>query len=214
MNDALVAALARVAAARSTRGPVPVLYTMDLRRYARRPRLTAANTSSILTALVPRALVGDLATTARAVAAITARQRRGLDGPAFLAAPLALGAGAPHEAVRRVTRLLHPLLVDRPLRSGFLVTNVGRLDDGLAAFGDDVESLRVVGPGIEGVRVPVVVAYGFRGELHLELYGPPGLAPEALAELEAELRSAFELPARRAAPAAGSVATPRIQSVR
>jgi NRPS condensation-like uncharacterized protein len=203
VNDALIAALARVAAGRSTGGPVAVLYTMDLRRYARAPRLTAANTSSILTAVVPRAAVGDLAETAGAVAAITARHRRGLDGPAFLAIPLALGAAAPHALARRFTRWMFPLLIDVPLRRGFLVTNVGKLDGGLAVFGSDVEALRVIGPNIDGVRVPVVVAYGLRGELHLELYAPRGLAARALEDLEGELRSALELPPRgRSLPAA------------
>ena len=194
INDALIAALARVGAGRSTRGPLTVLYTMDLRRYAGSPRLTAANTSSILTAIVPRDSVADLASTAGAVAAITSRHRRGLDGPAFLVAPLALGAAAPHALARRITRWLHPMLVNLPLSRGFLVTNVGRIDDGLAAFGDDIEALRVIGPNIEGVQVPAVIAYGFRGELHLELYAAPGLAIEALEDLDAELRSALELP--------------------
>jgi len=199
INDALIAALARVAAGRSSRGPMAVTYTMDLRRYSGPARLTAANTSSILTAIVPRAAIADLATTAGAVAAITSRHRRGLSGPAFLVAPLALGAGAlPHAGVRQVTRWLHPVLVELPLSRGLLVTNVGRIDDGLAVFGEDVEALRIIGPTIRGASVPVVVAYGFRGGLHLELYAAPGLAPGALEEFEAELRDALELPVRGA----------------
>ena len=198
VNDALLAALARVAANRSSRGPLAVMYTMDLRRYAGSARLTAANTSSILTAIVPRRAIGDLASTAGAVATITSRQRRSLAGPAFLLAPLALAMGAPHAFARRFTRMLTPLIVDLPLRRGLIFTNVGRIDDGLAAFGADIESIRVIGPNVAGVDVPAVVAFGFRGELHLELFGAPGLAIEALDELESELRDALELaPARR-----------------
>lgn len=193
VNDALIAALARIGAARSTRGPLAVMYTMDLRRYAASPRLTAANTSSILTAIVPRESVGDLATTAGAVAAITAEHRRGLAGPAFIALPLALGAGSPHAVARTITRAIHPVIVDLPLSRGLLVTNVGRLDDGLAPFGDDIEALRIVGPSIAGVPVPLVVAYGFRGELHLHVFAAPGLGVEAIDELDAELRDALEL---------------------
>ena len=63
-----------------------------------------------------------------------------------------------------------------------------------SAFGADIETIRVIGPSIQGVDVPAVVAFGFRGELHLELFGPPGLAIEALDELESELREALELP--------------------
>jgi NRPS condensation-like uncharacterized protein len=194
VNDALIAALACAAAGRAgPDGPIAVMYTMDLRRYAGAPRLTAANTSAILTAIVPRRAVGELATTAGAVAAVTARHRRGLAGPAFLLGPVALAFGAPHALARRATRWLHPLAVDLPLRRGLVFTNVGRLDEGLAAFGDDVESIRVIGPIIDGVRVPAVVAFGFRGALHLELFAPPGLAVEALDELEAELREALGL---------------------
>ncbi len=193
VNDALLAALARVAAGRSSSGPLAVMYTMDLRRYSGAAQLTAANTSSILTALVPRDAVGDLASTAAAVAEITARQRRGLAGPAFILVPLALSIGAPHVVARRITRWLHPVLIDLPLSRGLVFTNVGRLDDGLAAFGDDIERIRAIGPNIEGVSVPAVVAFGFRGELHLELFGAPGLAVEALDELEAELLEALEL---------------------
>ena len=194
VNDALIAAMARVAAGRSSSGPLAVMYTMDLRRYAGSPRLTAANTSSILTALVPRGAIGDLASTAGAVAAITTLQRRGLAGPAFLLGPLALALGSPHALARQITRWLAPVMIDLPLSRGLIFTNVGRIDEGLSAFGADIETIRVIGPSIQGVDVPAVVAFGFRGELHLELFGPPGLAIEALDELESELREALELP--------------------
>ena len=193
VNDALIAAIARVAADRSSHGPIAVMYTMDLRRYAGSPRLTAANTSSILSVIVPRDAVSDLASTAGAVAKITSQQRRGLAGPAFILTPLALGLGAPHAWARRITRWLHPVLIDLPLSRGLVFSNVGRIDEGLSAFGADIESVRVIGPNIEGVTVPAVVAFGYRGALHLELFGAPGLAVEALDELERELLGALEL---------------------
>lgn len=194
VNDVLVTALARAAARRSERGPVVVTYTMDLRRFAAAPELTAANTSSILTALVSRhAATADLETTARAVAGVTAGHRGGLLGPAFLLGPWLLGAALPHAWVRRVARALSPLLVDAPLARGLLVTNVGRVDDGLRAFGDELLRLRIVGPTIEGIDVPAVVALGFRGALHLEIYAPPGLDPAAIDELAADLRHALDL---------------------
>ena len=193
VNDALIAGLARVAAIRSSKGPLSVMYTMDLRRYAGSARLTAANTSSILSVIVPRDEVRDLAATAGAVAKITRRHQRGLAGPAFILGPLALALGAPHAWARQVTRWLHPVLIELPLSRGLVFTNVGRIDEGLAAFGGDIESLRVIGPSMRGVSVPAVVAFGYRGELHLELFGAPGLAPAALEELETELRGALEL---------------------
>jgi NRPS condensation-like uncharacterized protein len=165
---------------------------MDLRRYTSAPRLVAANASSILTVHVPREATGDLPTAAAAVAEITRRHRRGLAGPAFALTALLMGAGAPHAFVRRIVRALHPALVDAPLARGLVVTNVGKLDEGLRAFGSDVEDIRVIGPDIRGVQVPAVVAFGFRGRLHVELYAAPGIAPAALDEF-AELRAALEL---------------------
>ncbi|MCC6664328.1 MAG: hypothetical protein IT375_11320 [Polyangiaceae bacterium] len=193
INDALIAALARVAAGRSSSGPLAVMYTMDLRRYAGAPRLSAANTSSILSVIVPRHAVSSLESAARAVAKITRRQHGGLAGPAFILTPLALAFGTPHAWARQLTRFLHPVLIDLPLSRGLVFTNVGRIDHGLAAFGADILKLRIIGPNMHGVAVPAVVAFGYRGELHLELFGAPGLAPEALEELERELREALEL---------------------
>jgi NRPS condensation-like uncharacterized protein len=196
INDALLAALARVAAARSSHGPVAVTYTMDLRRYGAAPRLTATNTSAILTIVVPRAQIGDLASTAGAVSRLTARQRQGLAGPAFVLAPASIGWGAPHALVRRFAHLLHPVAVDLPISRGLFITNVGRLDDGLRAFGDDIEQLRVVGPNVHDIPIPAIVAVGFRGQLQLELLAPPGMSEAALVELEAELAAALELDRR------------------
>ena len=197
VNDALVAGLARVSAGRSHRGPVAVLYTMDLRRFGSSARLTATNTSAILTAIVPRRAARDLGTAVAAVASVTKQHQKSLVGPAYLVGPNLLAAGAPHGVMRRVIPHLHPFLVELPLSRGLMVTNVGRIDEGLRAFGEDIEDLRVIGPIIEGIDVPAVVAFGFRGRLHLELFAAPGLSPVALEELEEELRAALELPSAR-----------------
>lgn len=193
INDALIAALARVAAERSSHGPLAVMYTMDLRRYAGEPRLTAANTSSILSVLVPREDVVDLERAAGTVAKLTRQHREGLAGPAFLLAPTALSLGAPHAWVRGAVKLLHPLLLDLPLQRGLIFTNVGTIDHGLDAFGDDIEDVRIIGPNVAGVDVPAVVAFGFRGALHLELFAAPGISPSALHDLERELLDGLEL---------------------
>lgn len=195
VNDILIAALARVSAARSRTSPRPVvvLYTMDLRRYAGEPKLRAANISSIMTAVVPREATADLASAARAVSRVTARHRRSLAGPAFLMLPLLMAFGLPHGLVRRMTGPMHAIAIDLPLDRGLLMTNVGKLDDGLRAFGGDLVDLRIVGPNVRGVSVPVIVAYGLQGELHLELFAPPGLAEEAVIDLEREILLALGL---------------------
>jgi NRPS condensation-like uncharacterized protein len=193
VNDVLIAAFARVAGGRSSDGPVVVTYTMDLRRYGKAARLTAANTSSILSAIVPRHALTDLETAARAVSEVTARDRENLAGPAFLLGPYALAVGAPHGLARGLVQLLSPAMVDLPLERGLLVTNVGRIDDGLLAFGEDLQAVRIVGPSVRGMPVPVVVAFGFRGALHLELFAGPGLGERALDELEREIHEALGL---------------------
>ncbi|MFO0759308.1 MAG: hypothetical protein U0359_22640 [Byssovorax sp.] len=193
VNDLLIASLARAASRRSSRGKLVVLYTMDLRRYAASPRLSAANTSSILTALVPRDAVHSLESAARAVADITARHRRSFIGPAFVLTPMLLTGATPHALVRRMLFGVHRVAVDLPVSRGLFVTNVGKIDEGLGPFGDDIEQIRVLGPNIEGLPIPGIVAYGFRGGLHLELYVPPGLAPEAGDELAAEVLAGLDL---------------------
>lgn len=193
VNDLLVSAMARVSAQRTRKGPVVVIYTMDLRRFAGRAHLSATNASSILTAVVPREATGELASAAAAVRKLTARHRSSLVGPAFLLVPLALAAGTPHGLLRRVVPRLHTVLVDVPLDRGLILTNVGRIDPGLAPFADDLEDVRLHGPNIRGVSTPTVVAFGFRGRLHLELFAPPGLGEAALDSLERELHDALEL---------------------
>jgi NRPS condensation-like uncharacterized protein len=195
VNDILIAAMARVGARRSERRSVVVTYTMDLRRYSKEARLFATNSSAILAAIVPRDAIRDLAATTASVARLTARDRARLAGPAFMLAPYAFAAGAPHALARRIIEWAAPAIVDLPLDRGLLMTNVGRVDDGLSVFGDDIEAIRIVGPNVRGIPVPVVVALGFRGGLDLQLYAGPGFGASALAELEREIRDALELAA-------------------
>lgn len=193
VNDILLAALARMTATRAGEGDVAVSYTMDLRRYAATPRLSAANTSTILTVMVPRDEITDLVATARSIARTTRRQRDGLAGPASMLAPMTLGSVVSHALVRRVGPSVARALVDLPLSRALLVTNVGRIDDGIAAFGDAVERVRIIGPNLRSVPVPGLVAYGYRGELHLELLAAPGLGEPTLDAVERELRAALEV---------------------
>lgn len=194
VNDLLVAAVARVGATRSRGGATVVLYTMDLRRFSGRPHLSATNASSILTALVPREATTDLPRAAAAVGAITAKHRGSLVGPAFLLLPMALSALTPHGLLRRLVPGIHAVAVDLPLSRGLVVTNVGRIDGGLGPLADDIVALRVVGPNIRGVQAPTLVAFGFRGRLHVELFAAPGLGEGALDAMERELHEALERP--------------------
>jgi NRPS condensation-like uncharacterized protein len=193
VNDILVAGLARAAAGRSAGGSVVVTYTMDFRRYGKAARLMASNSSGLLSAVVPRAALGDLEHAVGSVAATTRWQRGSLAGPASLVGLYALGQVVPHALARRLVPFFTPLLVDLPVARGLVVTNVGRLDEGLRAFGDDLLSIRIVGPVVRGVPVPLIVAFGFRGALHLQLFGAPGLGEAVLEVLEREIREALDL---------------------
>jgi NRPS condensation-like uncharacterized protein len=190
VNDVLLGGLARASALR-TSGPVVVTYTMDLRRYGSAPRLMAANSSTFLSMVVGREAHEDLPSAVRAVAKSTAKDRKNLAGPGFMFAPYALGTLMPHSTATSLIPLIRPILIDLPLERGLMVTNVGRVDVGLEPFGNDIESIRIIGPNIHNIPVPIIVAYGFRGALHLHLYAGRGMAPEVLDQLAQELEEAL-----------------------
>jgi NRPS condensation-like uncharacterized protein len=188
INDLLVAIVGMVSAKRTSYGPVSVLYTMDLRRFSRKPHLSATNASSILTTVVPREATQNLADAVEAVEAETKRHRESLAGPAMLLLPMLLAGSAPHAFVRRLLPAIHPILVELPTSRGFIFTNVGKIDQGLGPLAADIEHIRVVGPSLRGISTPAIIAFGLNDRVHLELYAPPGLSEAALDELENELR--------------------------
>ncbi len=192
VNDLLLAIVAMVAARRSSYGPISVMYTMDLRRYSQTPHLSATNASSILTTTVPREATDNIVDTLRAVEEQTKEHRNSLAGPAFLLLPMLLVGPAPHALVRQILPLLHPLLVELPSSRGFVYTNVGKIDSGLGPLAEDIDEIRVVGPSIKNISTPAIIAFGFRGRIYLELFAAPELSPQALDELEAELRGVMD----------------------
>lgn len=191
VNDLLVAVVSMVSAKRSSYGPVSVLYTMDLRRFSRLPHLSVTNASSILTTMIPREATNDIVDAVAAVEKVTKHHRESLAGPAFLLLPLLLTGATPHGLVRRLLPAVQPLLIDLPLSRGLIFTNVGKLDQGLGPLVDDIIDFRAVGPNVKGIAAPAIIAFGLRGRIHLELFAAPGLAREALDELESELREAL-----------------------
>ena len=60
------------------------------------------------------------------------------------------------------------------------VTNIGRVDDGLAALGEQVRDLSVIGPVLQGAPIPIVAATGFRGGLDLHVFAPAGIGQQQL----------------------------------
>lgn len=191
VNDVLVGVFARIAAKRSQEKNVVVSYTIDLRRYGKEARLVAANTSSVMSAILPRDALGTLERAVVAASEATRRDRDRLYGPALVLGPTLLGVVVPHGVARGIIPLVGTAAVDVPLDRGMAFTNVGRIDDGLRAFGDDIENIRIIGPRTTNTVIPVVVAFGFRGALHLEMYVGPGVGPEVLEVIEAEFRDAI-----------------------
>ncbi|HRI64077.1 MAG TPA: hypothetical protein PK156_07560 [Polyangium sp.] len=188
VNDLLVAIVSLISAQRSSYGPITVLYTMDLRRFSQAPHLSVTNASSILTTVIPREATENLADAVRAVEEETKKHRESLAGPAFLILPMLLAGPAPHAYVRLLLPAIQPLLVELPVSRGFIFTNVGKIDQGLGPLVDDIVDIRIVGPSIKNIAAPAIIAFGFRGSIHLELFAPPGISPQALDELENEIR--------------------------
>ena len=104
--------------------------------------------------------------------------------------------GIGHGSGFRVNSISKPSIfrLDRPHRLDDLAReHPVRVEGALAAWlaTDEVVGLEIVGPSSWGIDVPIVVAYGFRGAVHLQLFAGPGLGPRALEELEREILDAF-----------------------
>lgn len=180
VNDGLVAAVARVAASQSTEGPVAVAYSIDLRRFMSSPRLTMANLSSILFVPMERAALREADTAVATANRKTRAQLRGVAGPSLLFFLNLLVFWAPHAFVRRIAPWMAEVFMLPLANRATFLTNVGRMDQGLAAFGDRVQGVRLVGPCVLGATTPFVTAYGHRGKLHLHMYGAPGVVESQL----------------------------------
>ena len=191
INDGLIAVLSRGVQGRTERGPLPVGYTVDLRRFVWPPRLLASNLSGIALAFVERGaggLDGAIASAART----TRLHRRFLMGPAYVVGPATLVA-APHAYVRVLSRFIASHLISPVFDRALVLTNIGRLDAGLEVFGDDIEAVHIIGPLLEGVPMPFVCAIGFGGGLSLQVVGPPGMSARALDLFIHDLQEALEL---------------------
>jgi len=189
LNDALVTALAKVAARHARGDKVWVGYTMDFRRYlGPPPRLLAGNLSGVAAVgLATEVAAGD-----SALPAVVEQTRGHLDRLSALAHFVGLAAPVrllPHRLAHHVVPAMSRALIRPGLRRGLVVSNVGRIDAGLGAFGDLVKDLRIVGPSADKAPIPTVTAFGLKGRLHLHVHAATGQgAADALAgELGAAL---------------------------
>lgn len=168
VNDGLVAAVATMAARRAKAGPVMAGYTVDLRRFLSQPRLVATNLHGVCLAVLPRRELEDDIATLEVVSTRIGEQKRRLHGLAYaLLNSLALG-WLPHSLLRVVGRAFIGNLFSY-LTRGFVVTNIGPLDEALAPFGEDLRTASVVGPFIHDLPVPILTATGLRSDLSLQL---------------------------------------------
>ena len=168
INDALVASVARMAARRADRGPVMVAYTVDLRRYLRAKRAQVTNLAGVTMVVLEREAIRTASSAIQAVVAAIGEQKRRLTGLAYALLPGFTIGWLPHGLLRLAgTLVINQLL--RRFNRAIAITNIGALDEALAPFGHSALSASIVGPFIHGIRVPVITATGFRGELTLHL---------------------------------------------
>lgn len=194
VNDGLAAVLTHVSGERTEEGPASMVYTMDLRRYLKAPRLVAANISGLLWVVVPREALSDWSSLLSAVRGCTLEHRDRFAGMASMFFLSMVSNGWPRGLVRALMpRLLMGYLAPA-LSRALLMTNVGRLDDGASVYneGEDVEEIRIVGPLVRGFETPVVAVYGWRGELRLHICGPEGMQPGAVESYLAQVRAALD----------------------
>ncbi len=187
VNDLLVAALLRMAAQRSDRGPVGVAFSVDLRRFLRDSLARVTNLAGATVVTLSRARAGGdvLAATSARIGEV----KRRLPGLPYMLGPALLFGWLPHALVRGVGRAFIHMVLRRGARVPIL-TNIGPLDEALAPLGDAVRSASIVGPFLHDAPVPVVTATGFRGALTLQVGGTGTWSAEALERWAAELGEA------------------------
>ncbi len=190
INDGLVAAMARLSAARTTAGPVAAAYTIDTRRYLARPRSLISNLVGVSLVVLPRARVASALEALRAVSARIGEQKRRLPGLAYNVLPSLSFGWMPHDWIRSVgDRAIHTIL--GYMNRAIAVTNIGAMDEYLAPYGDRVTAASVLGPFVRGAPAPIVVTTGFRGSFTLHVCGGGQFDDEILAGFAGELEEAL-----------------------
>jgi len=190
VNDALVAALARVAASHVRGDTVWVAYTVDFRRYlGPPPRLLAGNLSGVATVALDRSLARG-PDALPAVVGQTRMHRSRLSALSHLLGLVSPIRLLPHPLAHRLVPWMSRLLLRPGLRRGLIVTNIGRIDAGIGAFGDLIKDLRIIGPSADLAPIPTVAAFGLKGRLHLHVHSAPG--QEAAGALSRQLHGALK----------------------
>lgn len=190
LNDGLVAALARLGATMGDRGPVATGYTIDLRRYLPRPGALVTNLHAVSLVVLPRRRLLAAKDALTAVSDAIGEQKRRLIGMSYVVLPMLAIGWLPHALLRIAGRVMIGNLLSYVNRAP-AVTNIGSLDEALAPFGEDAIAASILGPFVDDLTLPVVVATGFRGTLTLHVCGSNGLALEGVTEYAAELRDAL-----------------------
>jgi len=168
INDGLVAAVARLAAERGSRGPVAAAYTVDLRRYLPTPLSLVTNLHGVSLVVLGRSQVATPGAALHAVHRAIGAQKQRLPGLGYALLPGLCLSLLPHGVVRAVGVRALQALMSRLGRT-LALTNIGALDQALAPLGERARDAWVLGPFIHGLQAPAVVATGFRGGLTLQV---------------------------------------------
>ena len=191
LNDALIAAMLLAHRDQHEGRRRGVIYTMDLRRYMRSARLASSNLSMVMMAETDPTSANSADAAWRAASSITKQHQRTHQGLAIMQAILLARALSPDAMTRWVHRTLTPRLLDTLLDRAPVLTNIGRLDDGLGPWGEHLVDVRIVGPTSRSARFAIVVASGLRGSLMLDVYSPPTVAADVPRSVAAAVADAL-----------------------
>jgi len=170
IHDALVTTLMLASRRLIPRGNVGVLYTINGRRFLPDTRPRVANLRGMPLLDLAPAGIGDSAATATRVPSLIGRQKGRFPGFPVVLSNVAAMSLVPHAVLRAGIGwwLRGGLAV--PGR-GQRVTHSGPMDSYLEPLGDRVLHAEMLGPWRVGLRVPIIVATGFRDRLTVAIHG-------------------------------------------
>jgi len=190
INDGLASIMAAIVNRRSNSSWTGTIYTVNLRRFLKDPGPIIGNMSGVNTLplmIKPGTSMEDLIAM---VAVRTGEHKNRLPGIAFGLLPLISFGWMPHGLLHAFYRTVFGKMIDWQSRRTAIFTNIGSMDSYLEPFGSDVITACMLGVFQRGLRVPVVMATGFRESLTVSVCSADDLSKENVAGLAADWREA------------------------
>lgn len=192
INDGLAAIMAWIVNRRSKSSWTGTAYTVNLRRYLKDPGPIIANLSGVNTlALMIKPGTG-LAQLFGVVALRTQEHKGRLPGIAFNLLPMIFFGWLPHRPMHWFGRsIIGRLILWQSKRMG-VFTNIGSMDQYMTPYGSEVEDAYMLGVFEREMRVPVVMATGFRDRLCVSVCAADDISEESVAGLAKDWQSAVD----------------------